>query len=171
MIQIDNKLSFENYIKSLCSKASQQLGALQRISNLLDAEKKNLLFSSIKKSQVSYYQRVWMFCWRRSNFVVNNVHKRALRIVYGDHNSSYSELLMTKTERTIHQQNIIALLKELCSQYSPAWKRSVSPVNWWYVSSLQNKLQNSIQKIANTKINSAKMGLATISYCASDYET
>ena len=29
-IQIDNKLNFENHIKSLCSKASQKLGALQR---------------------------------------------------------------------------------------------------------------------------------------------
>ena len=36
-IQIDNKLNFENHIKSLCSKASQNLGALQRFSNLLDA--------------------------------------------------------------------------------------------------------------------------------------
>ena len=61
-IQIDNKLNFENHIKSLCSKASQKLGALQRFSNLLDAQKKNLLFSSIIKSQFSYCPLVWMFC-------------------------------------------------------------------------------------------------------------
>ena len=36
-IQIDNKLNFENHITSLCSKAFQKLGALQRFSNLLDA--------------------------------------------------------------------------------------------------------------------------------------
>ena len=29
-IQIDIKLNFENYIKSLCSKASQKLGELQK---------------------------------------------------------------------------------------------------------------------------------------------
>ena len=54
-IQIDDKLNFENYIKSFCSKASQKLGALQRISNLLDTQKKNLLFNSIIKSQFSYF--------------------------------------------------------------------------------------------------------------------
>ena len=45
-IQIDNKLNFESHIKSLWSKASQKQGALQRFSNLLDAQKENLLFSS-----------------------------------------------------------------------------------------------------------------------------
>ena len=53
-IQIDNKLNFENHIRSLCSKASQKLGALQRFQNLLDAQKKNLQSNSIVKSQFSY---------------------------------------------------------------------------------------------------------------------
>ena len=52
-IQIDNKLNFENHIKPLCSKASQKLGALQKFSNMLDAQKKNFLFNSIIKSQFS----------------------------------------------------------------------------------------------------------------------
>ena len=52
-IQIDNKLNFENHIKSLCNKASQKLGALQRISNMLDTQKKKLLFNSIIKSSAT----------------------------------------------------------------------------------------------------------------------
>ena len=55
-----------------------------------------LLFSSIIKSQFSYRPLVWMFCSRRSNSLVNNVHEIGLRIVHDDHNSSYSELLKTK---------------------------------------------------------------------------
>ena len=54
-----------------------------------------------------------MFFSRRSNSLVNNVHERALRIVYDDHNNFYSEFLMTKNERTIHQQNINVLMKEI----------------------------------------------------------
>ena len=54
-----------------------------------------------------------MFCSRRSNPLVNNVHERALRIVYDDHNSSYSEILMTKNEPSTHQQNINLLMKEI----------------------------------------------------------
>ena len=63
-IQIDNKLNFENHIKSLCNKAYQKLGALQRISNMLDTQKKNLLLNSILKSQFGYCPLVWMFCSR-----------------------------------------------------------------------------------------------------------
>ena len=55
-----------------------------------------------------------MFCSRGSNSLVNSFHKRALRIIYEDHNSSYSELLMTKNERTIHQQNINFFMEEIC---------------------------------------------------------
>ena len=89
-IHIDNKLNFENDIKSLCSKASRKLGALERISNPSDTPKKNFLFNSILKSQFSFCLFVWMFYSRRSNSLVNNVHERALKNAYDDHNSSYS---------------------------------------------------------------------------------
>ena len=53
-IQTDNKLNFENHVKSLCSKDSQKLGALQIISNPLGTQRKNVLFYSVIKSQFSY---------------------------------------------------------------------------------------------------------------------
>ena len=130
----DNKLNFETHIKSLCSKASQKLGPLQRFSNLLDVQKKNFLFNSIIKSQFSYCP-LWMFCSRRSNSLVNNVHKRALRIVSDYRNSSYSELLKTKKEHTIHQQNINVIMKEIYK-----FENNLSALLIDDVSSLQNKL-------------------------------
>ena len=47
-------INFENHVKSLCSKASQKLGALQKFSNLLDVQNKNILFNSMTKSRFSY---------------------------------------------------------------------------------------------------------------------
>ena len=107
-IQIDNKLNFENRIKSLCSKASQKIGALQRLTYLLNAQKK-------KKKSVQFYNKIWMFCSRRSNSLVNNVHEKIFRIVSDDHNSSYSELFNDK-ERTYyssakHQSSHETILK------------------------------------------------------------
>ena len=147
-MQIENKLNFENHIKSLCSKASQKLGVLQRFSNLLDVQKENLLFNSIIKSQFSYCSLVWMFCSRRSNSLVNNVHERALRIVSDDHNSSYSELLMTKKEHTIHQQNINVLMKKIYK-----FENSLSPPlidDMFQVRKINFNLRR-FQKFANTK--------------------
>ena len=51
-IQNDTNLNFEN----------QRLEALQRISNLLKAQKKNLLFNSIIKSKLRYCPLVCMVC-------------------------------------------------------------------------------------------------------------
>ena len=147
-IQIYNKLNFENHIKSFCSKASQKLGALQRFSDLLDAQKKNFLFNSIIKSQFSYCPPVWMFCSWRSNSLVNNVHERALRIVSDDHNSSYSELLIIKKEHTIHQQNINVLMKEIYK-----FENNLSPPlidDMFQVRKINYNLRH-FQKFANTK--------------------
>ena len=162
-IQIDNNLNFENHVKYLCNKASQKLGALQRISNMLDAQKKNLLFNSVIKFQFSYCPLVWMFCSRRSNSLVNNVHERALRIVHDDHNSSYSELLKTKNERTVHQQNINVLKKEIYR-----FENDLSPplIDDMFQGRKINYDLRHFQKIANTKKDSVKMGLETISYRA-----
>ena len=164
-IQIDNKLNFENHIKSLYNKASQKLGALQRTSNMLDKQKKSLLFNSIIKSQFSYCPLVWMFCSRRSNSLVSNVHEGALRIAHDDHNSSYSELLKAKNERTIHQQNINDIKKEIYK-----FENDLSPPlfdDMFQVRKINYDLSH-FQKVANTKKNSVRMGQETISYRASE---
>ena len=150
-IQIDNKLNFENHITTLCSKASQKLGALQRFSNLLDVRKKNILFNTIIKSQFCYCPLVWMVCSRRSNSLVNNVHERALRVVSDDPNSSYSELLMTKKEHAIHQENISVLMKEIYK-----FENNLSPPlndDMFQVLKINYNLRH-FQKFENTKINS-----------------
>ena len=104
-----------------------------------------------------------MFCSRRSNSLVNNVHERALRIVSDDHNSSYSELLMTKKKHTIHQQNINVLMKEIYN-----FEKNLSPPlidDIVQVRKINYNLRH-FQKLSNTKKNSVKMGLETITYRA-----
>ena len=108
-IEIDQELTFNCHVKTVCSKAAKKLGALQRI----DEEKRDLLFNGIIKCQFSYCPLVWMFCSRRSNNLINNIHERALRATYDDHTSNFTQLLEKKRESTIHQQNIQALMKEI----------------------------------------------------------
>ena len=54
-----------------------------------------------------------MFYSRRSNNLINNVYERALRVIYNDQYSLLNELLSTKDDSTIHQQNIQTLMKEV----------------------------------------------------------
>ena len=110
--KLKKKLNFENHIRSLYSKASQKLRALQRISNLLDTHK-FFFIQFYNKTLVQLLPTCLDFCSRRSSSPLNNIHERALRIVYDDHNNSYPELQMTENEPTIYQQNGNVLMKEI----------------------------------------------------------
>ena len=112
-IEIDQKLTFNCHVKAICSKAAEKLSALQRIANIIDEEKRNLLFSAIIKSQFSYCPILWMFCSRRSINLINNIHQRALRATFANHTSNFTQLLEKKRESTIHQRNTQALMKEI----------------------------------------------------------
>ena len=78
---IDNELKFDPHIRSMCKKAAQKLGALNRISSLSDPEKKELVFNAVIKSHFSYYPLIWMFSCRRSNNLINRIHERSLTTV------------------------------------------------------------------------------------------
>ena len=64
--------------------------------------------------EFSYYPLVWMFDSRKLNSQVNKLHERALRTVYQDYTSSFTELLDEDNSTTIHNRNIQLLPTELC---------------------------------------------------------
>ena len=86
---------------------------------------------------------------------MNNVHERALRIVYDNQISSYSELLMTKNEPTVHQQSINVLIKENCK-----FENDLSPPlidDMLQVRKIKYNLRH-FQKTTYTKKNPSKGG-------------
>ena len=64
------------------------------------------------KSQFNYFPRVWMFCSKESNNLLNKTHERFLRITYKNQKTSYHNLLETHNELTIHQRNLQVVMKE-----------------------------------------------------------
>ena len=50
------------------------------------------------QGQLSYCPLIWAFCSRRSNNLINKLQERALRVVYNDCDSSFSELLEIANE-------------------------------------------------------------------------
>ena len=64
-------------------------------------------------SEFGYYPLVLMFYSRKLNSRVNKLHKRALRIVYQDYASSFTELLDKVRLTTIRKRNIQLLPTEL----------------------------------------------------------
>ena len=68
---------------------------------------------SFVESQFAYCPLVWMFCSKKSNNRINQIHERALRLVYKDSTSTFEELLIKDDSVTIHQKNIRLLAVEL----------------------------------------------------------
>ena len=58
-ITIDNKITFDSHIKSICRKAGQKLSALSRISPYLETDKKELLFKSMVKYNLIIALKLW----------------------------------------------------------------------------------------------------------------
>ena len=66
--------------------------------------------SSYITSQFNYCPLVWMIHNRIVNKKINKVHEIALRIVYGNYKTKFSELLNLDKSVTIYQRNLQYLL-------------------------------------------------------------
>ena len=89
-IHIDSNFSFEYHINRICCKASRKFQVLSRIAKYISEDKKRMLFKSFIISQFNYCPIVWMCHGRGLNNKINNIHQRALRIVYQDKNQFWN---------------------------------------------------------------------------------
>ena len=131
-INIDNKMKFNDHVSDICTKASQKLHALSRISNYMTLTQRKITMKSFILSQFGYCPLVWMLHSRELNNRINRIHERALRIVYKDYESSFEELLKKDDSFNIHDRNIQTLAIELYKVYkgiSPKIMELVFPLN------------------------------------------
>ena len=112
-IKIDNMLTFHDHVSELCTKASQKLHALSRVSQYMNIDQRKLVMRAFISSQFGYCPLVWMFHSRKLNNRINKIHERSLRIVYDDEVSSFEELRIKDDSFTIHERNIQTLAIEL----------------------------------------------------------
>ena len=108
-VTFDNQLNFNHHISKICKTASNKLHALARVSNYINEDKRRMLFNSYFSSHFNYCPLIWMNHNKSINKKINNLHERALRLIYCDHSSDFQELLQRDNSVTIHQKNIQAL--------------------------------------------------------------
>ena len=78
--------------------------------------------SSYITSQFNHCPLVWMTHNKKLKKKISKVHERALRIVYGEYKTKFSELFNIDKSVTIHQRNLQYLLIEIYKV-----KKSISP--------------------------------------------
>ena len=66
----------------------------------------SLIMSPFIFSSFGYHPLVWIFHGRQLNNCINNIHERALRIVFRDYESTFQQLLKQNRYTCIHQGNL-----------------------------------------------------------------
>ena len=90
-VNFDENLIFSQHISELCKKASQRVGVLARLRNLITTKAKLLLIVHI--TYLTYCHLTWHFCKASDTRKVERIQERALRIVYNSHSETYMNLL------------------------------------------------------------------------------
>ena len=88
----------------------------------LNSSQKKLIFSGMIKSQFSCCPLIWMFSSRKANNLINRIHERSIRIVSGNIESNFENLLEKNKEIIIPQRNLLVLMTEvfkIINRYAP----------------------------------------------------
>ena len=75
-VTIDKNLNFNAHLSILCKKVGQKVTALARVAKLPSFDKKRTLLKAFIESQFSHCPLVWMFCSRKMNTKINQIHEK-----------------------------------------------------------------------------------------------
>ena len=112
-VTIDEKLKFNQHVKSLCNKAARQLNAFKRISKNLNTSEREVVYNCFISSVFNFCPLVWHFCNKADYDKVEKINERALRLVYNEHDMSYEELLLTKKKLSMRKIRMLNFATEL----------------------------------------------------------
>ena len=112
-------------------------------------------------SQFGYCPLVWMFHSRKLNNRINNIHERALRIVYRDYQSTFQQLSKQIKSVSIHQRNLQILATEIFKT-----KNGLNPVMMEDVSKFKSLayIYRNAETLNRSNVNSVKYGTETITF-------
>jgi hypothetical protein len=81
-VNIDDKLSFSEHIKSISVKSSQKISVLMRLKNLIPEKAKLHLFKSAILPHLTYCSLVWQFIRASDKRKLERLQEKGLRAVF-----------------------------------------------------------------------------------------
>ena len=159
-VTVDNKLSFNDHLEEKLTKANSKLLTLRRNKSYFSFHQLKIVLSSFINSQLSYSPLVWMFHTREFEKRINNVHKKALRILYNQPEMELNELLELDRGITNHMHNIHLLVIEMFKAKNKIGPSLLSDI--FSPSDYTGPNLRSSKFFKRTKIVSSKFGLNSL---------
>ena len=80
-VTVDSKINFNHHTNNVCKKASQMIGALVRLKNLIPTEARLQLYKAAILPYLTYCHLTWHFCKSSDRKKLERIQKRGLRAV------------------------------------------------------------------------------------------
>ncbi len=90
---IDNKMKFSKHITQSVSKANRNLGLIARTFTYLDKDMFVQLYKSLVRPHLEYATPVWSPLLKKDRVAIENVQRRASRLLQAYKNKEYQERL------------------------------------------------------------------------------
>ena len=121
-VTIDCGLNFNLHISNVYKKASQRIGVIMNLRNLIPTEAKLHLFKAAILPHLTYCHLVWHFCRVSDTRRLERVQERGLSAVFKDRQSSYQQLLVKAKLPSLYNrrlQNICILMYKVKHNLCP----------------------------------------------------
>ena len=108
-----HELMSDKHVLNVIKKANSKLSTLSRLTKFMILWRKGPLYKAFVEPQFKYCPLTWILHSLKTNYKINRLQDRPLRLIYNDHISSFEELLSKDGTFTIHEQNIQNLAIEM----------------------------------------------------------
>ena len=127
-VTIDSQMDFNNHISALCKRASQKIGVLMRLRNLIPTTAKLHLFKAAILPHLTYCHLAWHFCKASDTRKLERLQERGLRAVFKNNNLSYVNLLKRAKLPTLlnrRLQDLCILMYKVKHELCPSYIRNI----------------------------------------------
>ena len=90
---VDKQLKFQQHISSSVKKANRKLGLIRRSFTHMDKDMFLTLYKSIVRPHLEYGSNIWTTIYKKESIALENVQRRATKLVPGIRHLCYSERL------------------------------------------------------------------------------
>ena len=104
------KCKISDHINSVPKKASQRIGVLMRLKNLIPTAAKLQLYKAAILPHLTYCHLTWHFCRQSDRRKLERIQERGRRAIFNDKQSGYEELLVKANLPSLYNKRIQDIL-------------------------------------------------------------